>query len=345
VEEALVARSVLKLIADDLRSVIVAGNDDLSAGWETPTPRAAGRSSGGGSDEDGQEDSGTGDSDGGDSDGGSTDEASSPQGGSTAGGTGTGRPRGNAGGSGGSADRGSSNDSSSDPSDGEPATSGLQTGNQNVKPGLYGTADEIQIDTVAGALMGTVPTVSMGTTVSGSQSTTGRSDDPSTPADGGLSGSAPLTPAGIVTHVYLVDAIGGGPVSDSGSGIRRGLLRRTYSRDQSRFAGTSTGAVPVPISERLLAVEVESLALRYFDGLEWIDYWDSSQQQGLPVLVEIAVSIRPGAAESTASGPVDGGATSNPSGQPLRIYRFLVDLPTAIRSGGLAASDTTEEMP
>jgi len=43
-----------------------------------------------------------------------------------------------------------------------------------------------------------------------------------------------------------------------------------------------------------LAVGVESMTLRFFNGSDWQDEWDATTQGGLPTLVEVTLSLRSG---------------------------------------------------
>jgi type II secretory pathway pseudopilin PulG len=51
--------------------------------------------------------------------------------------------------------------------------------------------------------------------------------------------------------------------------------------------GTSKGQEPA----ELLAPEVVQISFMYSDGIQWYEEWDSSAQQGLPVAVEIKISL------------------------------------------------------
>ncbi len=91
----------------------------------------------------------------------------------------------------------------------------------------------------------------------------------------------------------------------------------------------------------LLAPEVESLSLAYFDGTQWFDSWDSQANGGLPLAVEILLSINmEPAPENSVLAPsalqqTDARATEQPT-----VYRLVVYLPVAAQAD---SSEETEE--
>ena len=51
---------------------------------------------------------------------------------------------------------------------------------------------------------------------------------------------------------------------------------------------------PEPLTE-VICRNVRSLNLRYYDGVDWVDAWDSTQYgDGLPLAVEVLLELRPG---------------------------------------------------
>ncbi|MBN2579940.1 MAG: prepilin-type N-terminal cleavage/methylation domain-containing protein [Pirellulales bacterium] len=106
---------------------------------------------------------------------------------------------------------------------------------------------------------------------------------------------------------------------------RPGLYRREMDRAAALYAAQRGGQATLDQAAELMAPEVEALEFRYFDGQEWLDYWDSSVLEGLPLAVEIRLKLirRP--------------VTSRQAPTSV-IYRQVVHLPTAqpaTDSGGL----------
>ena len=89
-----------------------------------------------------------------------------------------------------------------------------------------------------------------------------------------------------------------------------------------------------------MAPEVLHLEFRYFDGTEWLDEWDTEQEGGLPVAVEIAIWIalpdERDRSQTRRAVPLT--AADEESDTPQingRVYHLIVDLP--------AAEPTTDE--
>ncbi len=74
---------------------------------------------------------------------------------------------------------------------------------------------------------------------------------------------------------------------------RRGLVRKDR-KDSGGSASSTSGEV-----EWLVAAEVTSLRLRYFDGENWRTEWNSFQQQALPLAVEVLITIEGGPEQET----------------------------------------------
>ena len=81
-------------------------------------------------------------------------------------------------------------------------------------------------------------------------------------------------------------------------------------------------------SEELLAPEVTDIQFRYFNGTEWLDQWDSTELNGLPMAVEVTVWIpRPSA--NTGGLGIWNPATADLDDENLQAYQLVVHLPTA----------------
>jgi hypothetical protein len=86
-------------------------------------------------------------------------------------------------------------------------------------------------------------------------------------------------------------------------------------------------------TEELLAPEVTDIQFRYFDGSEWLDQWDSTEQNGLPVAVEVTVWLpRPKATRSAGLGLGNADTPDQGAGQDeenQQTYQLIVHLPVA----------------
>lgn len=195
----------------------------------------------------------------------------------------------------GTGNQSSSDDEVSEPSESKPAS-----------PGLYGDAYQLQVD--VGRFPALAELMATGT------------------------GAAP--PAGIQTVSYFVvqpgESAGGlsaaaAPIA-SGEG---GLVRRALDRAVANWAAASGDFERLERSQRRLASHVTGIEFRYYDGTEWCPSWDSEERQGLPLAVEVTLSMMP---QSTPAGE---------DAQPL-VFRLLVDLPAA-RANKLVPAGTQEQ--
>ena len=82
-------------------------------------------------------------------------------------------------------------------------------------------------------------------------------------------------------------------VAVNASKDRRGLVRKAR-KDSGGSASSASDE-----DEWLVAAEVASLGLRYFDGKNWRTEWNSFQQQALPLAVEVCVTIEGGPEQET----------------------------------------------
>jgi len=115
----------------------------------------------------------------------------------------------------------------------------------------------------------------------------------------------------------------------SSPGRGRGLVRRSLSRAVAEWAEANGNLASLDRNAQVLAPEVVALQFRYFDGTEWLDEWNSKEEGGLPVAVEIAIAIesledgdRPRALSSAS-------LDANKTEQGDVIYRLTVHLPAA----------------
>lgn len=68
-----------------------------------------------------------------------------------------------------------------------------------------------------------------------------------------------------------------------------GLVRRTRPIPTIETADEAQGYTTVA-----LAREVVGLDLKYYDGAEWLDTWDSAQSNGYPRAIQVTVTVRVG---------------------------------------------------
>ena len=73
------------------------------------------------------------------------------------------------------------------------------------------------------------------------------------------------------------------------------------------------------------AAEVSHLEFRYYDGADWQETWDSTAQNGLPVAIEIIMTLR----NPDAGGDQFSKATPDPYALGETQHRMIVALPLA----------------
>jgi hypothetical protein len=76
----------------------------------------------------------------------------------------------------------------------------------------------------------------------------------------------------------------------------------------------------------LVAPEISAIQFQYFNGMQWLPFWDSQQMQGLPLAVEVVISVTTREAASSASLPWLNVAGGGAPGEAT-IYRVVVGLP------------------
>ncbi len=109
---------------------------------------------------------------------------------------------------------------------------------------------------------------------------------------------------------------------------RGGLVRRTLDRAATKWAVESGNLVGLDERAQLMAHEVAALEFRYFDGIEWLEEWDSETFGGLPIAVDVTIELLPGETEPIDETDV---STRGPGDvlQGERVYRLIVRIPTA----------------
>ena len=299
VEEAQLARALLRHMADDLRSAMQYSPADLT-GLEAVAQNggagAAAAALGGGTD---------GGSDGNDLPGGESDDqqsGGSGQSDSPMGGAKTGDDTGSA--------TGGFTEGGDDPAADE---EGAATGST---VGLYGSATELRMD------VSRLPRVDQYEALLASPAV-----------------DAVEIPSDIKTVTYFLrseesaDAANtplstSMPVESTLTGRGRGLMRREVDRATSSWAEQSGGTAAATDQARLLAEEVIGLSFQYFDGTQWLADWNSDEYGGLPLAVEILLIMSDADPDATES-PLEADTTAAGSVPTERTYRLVVHLPTA----------------
>jgi len=143
----------------------------------------------------------------------------------------------------------------------------------------------------------------------------------------------PRVMSDIKTVAYYVADPSGSPASGSTVGVAGsqeslGLVRREVDRAVARWAAESGGLASLDARAELLAPEVVSLELRYYNGEEWFDTWDSDEEGGLPFAVAVALAVAP--SEAARSGDAaQGRLDTDPADDDLQVFRLVVALPLA----------------
>ncbi len=127
------------------------------------------------------------------------------------------------------------------------------------------------------------------------------------------------------TTPYLADSSTSASTA-YGAATDGGLIRQVVDQPVASWATEFGGVADLGIYAELLAPEVTSLTFRYHDGTQWLESWDSYQQGGLPVAIEVTIvlaSPQDDTAETTLTpyGYSDGADS---------VYTTIVHLPTAL---------------
>ena len=135
--------------------------------------------------------------------------------------------------------------------------------------------------------------------------------------------------------------------------MRAGLVRRELDRAVSQYANEQGRMEQLNQQGELIAPEVVGLEFRYFDGSQWMEFWDSQQVQGLPLAVEITLAIQPGTrwdgvSQQTPTAANGGGwgfgfGSSAAAATPPapKLYRQVVRLAAARANAGMQSSTTS----
>ncbi len=122
--------------------------------------------------------------------------------------------------------------------------------------------------------------------------------------------------AGTLQELVLTEA------RADGTEITEGLARMQGDRLAIQMADASGDLQSLAGQARILAEEVIRLEFHYFDGVEWLDEWDSVASDGLPLAIEITIGFRP--PDESSSSLVQRYASASTEG-----FRLVVALPLA----------------
>jgi hypothetical protein len=111
----------------------------------------------------------------------------------------------------------------------------------------------------------------------------------------------------------------------------RGLVRSEQERSLAAAGVESESSDEASSGDQMLADEVTQLEFRYFDGYEWWPEWDSDLRGGLPYAVEILLTLANGSSSASANGSSPAlTSTTTPTALPNEtVYRMVVKIPTA----------------
>jgi prepilin-type N-terminal cleavage/methylation domain-containing protein len=330
-EESQLAREVLRLMSDDLRSAVTPYEQDVSCVTEmlstASSPTSSGSSSSGGSSASGSSSGGS-QSSGSPSSGGSPAGGSSPPGGR--GETGAGSPTGDSSGADGSSELSADTAEMLGESDASVNTQDLATSvTVPTKPGIYGNQYELQVD------ISRLPREDEFIADVESNPTTEIIDIPSdvkTVTYYVLSSATSLT--GSQPAVTVADL----SQADDPAVVGHGLVRRQLDRCVTEWALNSGNATMLANEGEVIAPEAISVEFLYFDGLEWRTEWDSEAEGGIPIAIQIVLAF--GDASAIAATPLASTSVPATGLENIRYYRTIVHLPTATALEEELTSDT-----
>lgn len=136
------------------------------------------------------------------------------------------------------------------------------------------------------------------------------------------------TPSDVKSVAYFVSLTDGGMEPKLRFAETRapgGLYRREIDRAVAEFMGDTSLFSSPDNYTKLIANEVAQISFRYFDGEEWQNEWDSAENGGFPMAIEVNIAID---SQRSASGSQDYNAAGADS-ETLQYYRTVVDLPVA----------------
>jgi hypothetical protein len=130
-----------------------------------------------------------------------------------------------------------------------------------------------------------------------------------------------------------------------GTAYSGGLARRVVDRSAARFAQENGNYQWLDLQTELFAPEVVALEFAYFNGLEWLLEWDTQQDGGLPLAIEIVLVVRADPEVPPVTTPLAGTGIRYGQNGLDHVYRLVVHLPAAdpLTENTLTEDTLTEE--
>ena len=139
-------------------------------------------------------------------------------------------------------------------------------------PGIYGSENELQID------VSRLPRLDQLQAILSPDTTTTAALTQDTLSD-------------VKTVLYFLAGSASGGSSAPASGTGTGLYRREMDRAVASFSSSQGQPLEDTSNQEPLAAEVTNIEFQYYDGNEWVSDWDSTENNGLPMAVEISITI------------------------------------------------------
>jgi hypothetical protein len=163
----------------------------------------------------------------------------------------------------------------------------LSTSSPQTVPGLYGNSTQLEID------VSRLPRIDQYLTVANQDNSIANQNVGTSESDH-LSDLRNVSY--FVSNISASNSIAGtvgntGIAGNNGSQTGYGLYRRDRDRASVLYASQNGIADDSSTLGDLIAPEIESLQFAYYDGTQWLTSWDSTQNGGLPVAVQITLAI------------------------------------------------------
>ena len=198
-------------------------------------------------------------------------------------------------------------------------------------PGVYGESDWLQIDVMR------LPRIDE------YEDDTGDTGETDVSATGDM-----LSAVKTVLYFLEVPEESGALEADGSARYDGGLTRREMDRSVTLWADRQGTLSQMNLDLEPLAVEVSDLSFGYYDGIEFLDHWDTEEENGLPkaVLISIAVAPTDDAGGEFATLWSSVGSDLEREGETA-VYRLLVTLPIseAFETGGRTNGESNEASP
>ncbi len=202
-----------------------------------------------------------------------------------------------------------------------------ETGVASSMPGIYGNESEIQVDVCWPPRRETFQNTAQNTAEE--------------------EGTASCGPAGGTKAVayYVVEPgeVAFGETREEPGG----LVRRTWDRAAALYASDSGATFDPELGVELIAPEVQAIEFRYFDGTAWVDSWDTEQNEGLPLAIDVVIALKRIRHQSGQTQDDVEADDSEEDDDSTLYYRLQVDLPTAAAATAddIAADEATVDEP